>query len=273
MAWNFVPRQRLVRRVLPRAGDLVYGVALVPGRRGGLSEVGGEDIERLANRVAMLVSDDGEADNAGRAVGQLARRLGLSGGDLKAIVLAGAGKNYRPGTSVGLLKLEHEVDALRRELRAAQEAARMAQHDRDALVSENGAMRVAMYRQRAGARLWRLVLGLGVIGVLAVGAGVVLLTPEVGQEPVPRSVLPPQTVTVPGMRGDGTAPVVRVAMVRGAGAVLYRDPDRTSPVVARLAAGSRLLVQGTPWRNLMQWAQVEVDGRPGYVAMTEVEVF
>ena len=126
MAWNFVPRQRLVRRVLPRAGDLVYGVALVPGRRGGLSEVGGEDIERLANRVAMLVSDDGEADNAGRAVGQLARRLGLSGGDLKAIVLAGAGKNYRPGTSVGLLKLEHEVDALRRDLRAAPEAARMA---------------------------------------------------------------------------------------------------------------------------------------------------
>ena len=79
--------------------------------------------------------------------------------------------------------------------------------------------------------------------------------------------------TLTGGQGDGTAPVVRVAMVRGAGAVLYRDPDRTSPVVARLAAGSRLLVQGTPWRNLMQWAQVEVEGRPGYVAMTEVEVF
>ena len=255
------------------------GVALVLRRRGDLGEVGGEDIERLANRVAMLVSDDGEADNAGRAVGQLARRLGLSGGDLKAIVLAGAGKSYRPGTSAGLLKLEHEVDALRRELRAAQDAARMAQHDRDALVSENGEMRVAMYRQRAGARLWRLLLGLGLIGAVAVGAGVVLLTPEAGQGPVPKIVTVPQIVTGPqiltgpGMRGDGTAPVVRVAMVRGGGAVLYRDPDRTSPVVARLAAGSRVLVQGMPWRNLMQWAQVEVDGRPGYVAMTEVEVF
>lgn len=248
---------------------------MVLRRRGDLSEVGGEDIERLANRVAMLVSDDGEADNAGRAVGQLARRLGLSGGDLKAIVLAGAGTSYRPGTSAGLLKLEHEVDALRRELRAAQESARMAQHDRDALVSENGAMRVAMYRQRAEARLWRLVLGLGLIGAVAVGAGVVLLTPEAGQGPVPvpKIVTVPQILTGPGMRGDGTAPVVRVAIVRGGGAVLYRDPDRSSPVVARLAAGSRVLVQGMPWRNLMQWAQVEVDGRPGYVAMTEVEVF
>ncbi len=236
-----------------------------PGWRGGLSEVGGEDIERLASRVAMLASDDGEADNAGRAVGQLARRLGLSGGDLKAIVLAGAGKGFRPGSAPGLLKLEHEVDGLRRALREAQEAARMAQQDRDALVAENGAMRVAMYRQRAGAPLWRLVLGLGLLGALAVGAGVVLLTPEYA--PVP------PVVTVPSARGDGSIPVVRVALVRGGGAVLYRDPDRTSPVVARLAAGSRLLVQRMEWRSLMQWAQVEVDGRPGYVVATEVEVF
>ena len=50
-----------------------------------MGEVSGEDLERLANRMALLVSDDGEADNAGRAVGQLARRLGLSGGDLKAL--------------------------------------------------------------------------------------------------------------------------------------------------------------------------------------------
>lgn len=235
-----------------------------------MSEVGGDDIERLANRVAMLISEDGEADNAGRAVGQLARRLGLSGGDLKAMVLAGAGKSYRPGSAPGLLKLEHEVDMLRQELRAAQDVARMAQRDRDALVAENGAMRVAMYRQRAGARLRRLVLGLGLIGTVAVGAGVVWLTPEGGPMP---GLGPGSQGAGLGLRGDGTTPVVRVALVRGGGAVLYRDPDRASPVVARLAPGSRLLVQGMPWGHLMRWAQVEVDGRLGYVAMTEVEVF
>lgn len=231
-----------------------------------MAEVGGEDIERLANRMAMLVSDDGEADNAGRAVGQLARRLGLSGGDLKAIVLAGAGRSYRPGSSPGLLKLEQEVDGLRRELREAQEAARAARQDRDTLMEENGAMRVAMYRHRAGAKARRLVLGLGVIGVAAVAAGVVVLAPDTvpGSTPMP----------LPGPpRVEGAAPLTRVALVRGAGAALYREPDRGSAVLARLAAGTRLLVQKTEWRSMMQWAQVEVEGRLGYVSMTDVEVF
>jgi len=232
-----------------------------------LGEVTGEDIERLANRMAMLVSDDGEADNAGRAVGQLARRLGLSGGDLKAIVLTGAGKGYRPGSSPSLLRLEHEVDALRRELREVREAARAAQQDRDTLVAENGAMRVAMYHHRAGSRLRRLLLGLGAIGVVAVAAGVVLLSPDMA--PPPRPLPPP----APALRGDGTALATRVALVRGAGAVLYREPDRNAPVVARVAAGTRLLVQRIEWRSMMQWVQVEVDGRVGYVVTTEVEIF
>ncbi len=229
-----------------------------------MGEVSGEDLERLANRMALLVSDDGEADNAGRAVGQLARRLGLSGGDLKALVLAGAGSGFRPGSSPATLRLEQEIDALRQELRDAREGERAAREDRDALVAENGAMRVAMYRRRAGAKMRNLLLGLGVIGVVAVAAGVVLLTPD--PAPVPMGV--PM-----GGRGDGTAPAARVAMVRGAGAVLYRGPDRSSEIIGRLGAGSRLLVQRTEWRSMMQWVQVEVEGRVGYVATTEVEIF
>ncbi len=235
-----------------------------------LGEVSGEDIERLANRMAMLVSDDGEADNAGRAVGQLARRLGLSGGDLKAIVLSGAGKGFQPGSSPGLLRLEQEVDALRREVREAREAARAAQQDRDDLVAENGAMRVAMYRHRAGSRLRRLLLGLGAIGVAVVAAGVVALGPEMAP-PLP----PPLPVPAPApvLRGDGMAPATRLAVVRGAGAVLFREPDRNSQVVARVTPGTRLLVQRMEWRSLMQWVQVEVEGRVGYVVTTEVEIF
>ncbi len=238
-----------------------------------MSDLGGEDIERLANRMALLVSDDGEADNAGRAVGQLARRLGLSGGDLKAMVLAGAGGGFRPGSTPGSLRLDREVDGLRRELREAQEAARAAQRDRDELVAENGEIRVAMYRQRAASRLRRLVLGLGVIGVVGVAAGVVLLVPDAvpPSRTAPREVA--RDVVGPGPRGEGGPAVARVALVRGGGAVVYRDPDRTAPVVARLGSGQRLLVQRMEWRGLMQWVLVEVDGRAGYVAATEVELF
>ncbi len=229
-----------------------------------MGEVSGEDLERLANRVALLVSDDGEADNAGRAVGQLARRLGLSGGDLKALVLAGAGAGFRPGSTPGLLKLEQEIDALRRELREAREAERAAMQDRDALVAENGAMRVAIYRRRAGAKMWSLVLGLGAVGVVLVAVGVVLLAPDPAPVPMGASL---------GLRGDGATPSARLAMVRGGGAVLYREPDRSSQVIGRLGAGTRLLVQRMEWRSMMQWAQVEVEGRVGYVATTEVEIF
>ena len=232
-----------------------------------MSEVGGEDIERLANRMAMLASDDGEADNAGRAVGQLARRLGLSGGDLKAIVLAGAGKSYRLGSSPALLRLEQEIDQLRRALREAQEAARLARQERETLIEENGAMRVAVYRQRAGARLRRLVLGLGAIGVVLVAAGVVLFAPD--------SWVPPGPAPLPlaGQVPRGEVLIGRVALVRGGGATLYREPNREAPVIARLAPRHRLLVQGMEWGSLMQWLLVEVDGRPGYVAVTELEIF
>lgn len=241
-----------------------------------VSEVTAEDIERLASRVAMLVSDDGEADNAGRAVGQLARRLGLSGGDLKQLMLAGAGAGSVPGGGGvqarlgpgGVARLEQEVAALRRELRQAEEAARVARQDRETLIAENGAMRVAIYRHRANARLRRMMAGL-VVMFLGVAAVALLWfgpsfhdAPPARLEPAP--VLAPLRAEVPGSR---------VALVRAPGAVVYRDADRGSEALGRLAGGTRLLVLGTEWRSMMQWARVEVGGQLGYVATTEIDLF
>lgn len=229
----------------------------MPGRRGGLDEVSGEDIERLASRVALLVSDDGEADNAGRAVGQLARRLGLSGGDLKQIVLAGAGSGFRPGTNPAVARLEQQVAALQQELRSARQ-------DRDVLLAENGAMRVAVYRGRAATRMRRLLVMLGVLGLVLVGAGVAWLGPDIA-------------ATTP--RDPGVAALARaaqggrLAVVRSAGATVRIAPDAAAEAVRALPAGTRLVVVDTKWNNLLPWAVVEVDGRPGYVAPTELEMY
>lgn len=233
-----------------------------------LSEVTNEDIERLANRMAMLVSDNGEADNAGRAVGQLARRLGLSGGDLKQMVIVGAGDGFRPGSMPGQERLEREVAALTRALHAAEAAARAARQDRDTLMAENGAMRVSIYRHRAAAKLRRLLMGLGVLGVGLVGAAVVWLGPDItGRDIMGRRAIDPAP------RDTARAsPSARTASVRKAGATLYVAADRTSPVLGRLPAGMVLRVTRTDWHMMMLWALVEVDGRPGYVLSTELDM-
>jgi len=232
-----------------------------------LTEVSGEDIERLANRMAMLVSDDGEADNAGRAVGQLARRLGLSGGDLKQIVLTGADAGFRPGSTPAQRRLEQEVATLRRELLQAEEAARTARHDRESLVVENAAMRVAVYRHRAGARLRRLLLSLGLLGVGLVGAGVAWLGPDIGSNragaPAQREVARPDPATLGG----------RIALVRTSGATLYSTANRAGIVLGRLPSGARVLVQRMEWHSMIQWAEVEVQGQLGYIVTTEIEIF
>ncbi len=228
-----------------------------------MSQVSGDDIERLANRMAMLVSDDGEADNAGRAVGQLARRLGLSGGDLKQMVLAGAGKGFQPGSHPGMARLEQEVGALRRALSQAEEAARTARQDREALVAENGAMRVAMYRQRAARRLQRLLLGLGLIGVGVVGVAMLFFGPSLF-DPPPR---PELAVGV----GRPAAEASRIGVVREPGAALYGVPNRSTAPLDWRPAGTRLMVTPLPTR-VDPMARVELDGRVYYVSVTEIDI-
>lgn len=232
-----------------------------------MSQVSGEDIERLASRMAMLVSDDGEADNAGRAVGQLARRLGLSGGDLKQIVLLGAGTGYQPGSHPGMARLEQEIGALRRALAEAEEGARSARQAREALVAENGAMRVAMYRQQASRRLQRLMLALGLIGVGVVGVAMVFFGPNLF-DPPPR--------VEPGAGLARPAPPVvtatgRVGVVRKDGARLFLLPERKSDPVNWLKPNTRLTVTAQV-PGYMPWAQVDWEGRVYFVPMDELEI-
>src|SRR5260370_5349085 len=120
----------------------------------------------------MLASEDGEADNAGRAVGNLARRLGLSGGDLKAIFMAGARGELKLAQPTDQPQTARELATLRRQVKLLEGAARRAQEERDVLAAENSAMRVAQYRRRPTRRIARFVAAIaGAPGSGAAGMG------------------------------------------------------------------------------------------------------
>lgn len=207
------------------------------------------DLERLAARLALLASADGEADNAGRAVGALARRLGLSGGDLKRIFLAGATTGPERGP------LERELADLRRSVLRRDADARHAMWERDLLRAENRKLQASLDNLRAGRRAWRLawlgtVLALAVAGVVALQGG-------------PARPVPPPAA--------GAA--AHDAMVRPGGALLLRQPERDGPALAVLGHGQRLLVRRLLWNSLFQWAEVELpDGTAGYVLTTELDL-
>ncbi len=220
-----------------------------------------EEIARLANRLAMLVSDDGEADNAGRAVGALARRLGLSGGQLKAIFVAGAESAgvqtaQLAAQSSRIGALEAEVAALRESLRVTEATARGAMAERDALRREGADMAARLLRRRRG----RLLSVLLVLLIAAAGA--------VGWRSqdwlrAQLAAAPPPPAATPGYRE---------AVVHDAAAVLRAAPEETAAAVVPLPAGTRLLVRRVFWHNLEQWVEVEFQGRDGYVPSTSVDL-
>jgi hypothetical protein len=207
------------------------------------------DLERLAARLAMLASDDGEADNAGRAVGALARRIGLSGGDLKRIFLAGA---------TGLEGRESQ-DRLRAELSELRQNFSMLDGERDALREENGRLKARLARLRANTRKWGLAGG-----ALAVVALVVVGLVAWGSEPQPAAA-PPAAQQVQGVR--------RAAIVRAGGALLFGVPDRAGMPLAALPAGERVQVRRLVWKELFQWAEVVAPGGwTGYVLTTDIDL-
>jgi hypothetical protein len=240
--------------------------AMAEGR---VVEVSDEDLERLASRIAMLASENGEADNAGRAVAALARRLGLTGGQLKAFFLNGATERrftlpratQAPDAAAEIDRLTRELSALRHGLKLTEVQARNAQRERDALRSENTVLMEALDRARSAEQVRKFV-GAAAVAAAILGAIVLYAGP----------VLRPLTGT-PGVNDRPTgSPFLRQGVIRAAGASVLRSPEPGSMMVTQLAAGSRVQVRQVIWRGLMQWAEVEAGGVVGYVVSTEIDI-
>jgi hypothetical protein len=216
---------------------------------------GEADLERLAARLAMLASDDGEADNAGRAVGAMARRIGLTGGDLKRIFLAGAA-SVPGGAEHG--RLEGEVSSLRQSLAVMDADAQRAAWERDVLRAENERLHASLAGLRATVRSWGLV-GIGVaLLLLAVGVAA-----WIGQS---------HPVAAPRVAQDA-AGLRRAAIVRPGGALLFHEPDRAGAPLVSLRGGQLVQVRRLVWKDLFQWAEVEAPGGlVGYVLTTEIDL-
>jgi len=213
------------------------------------------DLERLAARLAMLASEEGEADNAGRAVGAMARRIGLSGGDLKRIFLAGAA-DVAGGAEHD--RLAAEVSTLRRTLSQLDDDARRAAWERDVLREENGRLQNRLDRLRTNLRTWSLAGG-GIAAVLLV----VSLTAWVGHS---RQTAAPRAA-------PAEAGYLRAAVVRPGGALLLREPERGSAPLVALRGSQRVQVRRLVWKDLFQWAEVEAPGGwVGYVLTTEIDL-
>jgi hypothetical protein len=195
-----------------------------------------DEAERLASRVALLASDSGEAEAAGRAVGQLAVRIGLTGGDLRAIVMRGAAEGR------GNQALEDAYKALRRE--------------RDKLLLEGANLRQALSKARASAQMGRLLGILGVVLAVAGGAYVWL-----GPAAEPSSPAVTQALT------GGV-----IGRVHVDSALVYARADRSAELLSSLHQGDRVLVRRMVWNQLVQWAEIEVGGQIGYVPAADLDL-
>jgi hypothetical protein len=211
------------------------------------------DIERLAARVAMLASEDGEADNAGRAVGALARRIGLTGGDLKRMILAGAASGSE---GAGRERLEQEVSLLRQSVTLLDADARRAVRERDALQQKNERLQSSLDRLRLSAWAW---------GLVGAAAALVLTSFSAWIDTTGRAA--------PAPPGDEASREHRAAIVRPGGALLFREPERAGLPLVALPRGLRVKVRRLVWKALYQWAEVEApDGWSGYVLTTDLDL-
>ncbi len=230
-------------------------------------DINPEDLERLANRVAQLAGYDQDADNAGRAVAALVRRIGISAGDLRDWLIAGAlarkplgpEPTIRAPNAADLRRLEQSLANSEHSLRVVEAQLRHAQNEREAMREENELLIEALDRARSAEQVRRYV-GLAVVAAAILGAVVITSGPSL--RPIPQG---------PTTRPFGS-PFLRQGVVRGAGATVYRVPQTTGMVVTQLAAGSRVQVRQTVERDLLHWVEIEVGGISGYVLSTEIDV-
>lgn len=221
-----------------------------------------EEIGRLANRMAMLVSDTGEADNAGRAVGALARRLGISGGQIKAIFMAGMDAARARSSEVAehesrMRALSDELEKTREALHRAEATARAAMRERDALRLESSHLHNVLDRRRAISGV-RVLFGVVVLAGLAGGGWFAFYGPDLHLR---EDAAPP-----------GGSPLYRSGVVHEANVAMRQTPDTTAPTVTMLPEGTHVVVRRTLWHNLQQWVEVEFDGKSGYVLSTEINL-
>jgi len=239
-----------------------------------LTEVSEEDIERLASRLALLVSEEGEAENAARAVNHLARKVGLTGGQLKEMFLAGASGRPLPVTTQQLARpgdvdrLERELATLRRTLRQQQTDQHNAERERDALHFEVEHLRAALFKVQTTTHAQR-VIGAIVLAAVIIAGAIGYLVP-VGRQAaaVPEVSQASRDKTA----ADQQAIAKRFGTVRNARTYVYRDADRASPVIASLTEGSSVVVRRVLWNMLLQWAEVEVGSGIGYVLTTDLDL-
>jgi hypothetical protein len=245
-----------------------------------LADVSDEDMERLASRLAMLVSQDGEAEAAGRAVSHLMRRLGMTGGQLKEMFLAGA--SGRPAAHppppphaarpADIERLEREIAALRRGAREAENELRNTEREREMLGSEVERLRSALFRVQTISHAERIIGGIVLVAVL-IAAAVGYIVPF-GRSPAapPAPVADAMQFPSGPLPGDQQPDVRRIATVRSAHTLVHAEPDQASRVVASLTPGSSLVVHRVFWNMLYQWAEVEVASGIGFVVTTDITI-
>jgi hypothetical protein len=253
-----------------------------------LSDLNGDDIERLASRLAMMASEEGEAANAGRAVAQLARRLGLSGGALKEMFLQGAIPTLArppppPPPSAEIERLERELSILRKSVRLLEVNYRDLESERDGLARALDALRSQTASARSRSRIG--IVRFGVLVLATAGGGAVGWLVSSGEFDRSRPALPAVATqgsfVVPG--ADQTAvnatlstelgPVQRrVGIIRPARTVVRRQPDEGAAAVATLLQGAPVVVRRIFGPARGRWAEVEVGSTIGYVAAADLDI-